>query len=92
MARVSKKSLTLTVLFTYYMKGLEEEKMEDDKEKKQEKTVWNSFAGSRFIVWQCIASGCGEPGCDPEIQESSRADVSAFGQLSGLWMRKKCGI
>lgn len=39
MARVSKKSLTLTVLFTYYMKGLEEEKMEDDKEKKQEKTI-----------------------------------------------------
>lgn len=34
MAGVSKKSLTLTVLFTYYMKGLEEEKMEDDKEKK----------------------------------------------------------
>lgn len=33
MARVSKKSLTLTVLFTYYMKGLEEEFMEDDKEK-----------------------------------------------------------
>lgn len=26
MAGVSKKSLTLTVLFTYYMKGLEEEK------------------------------------------------------------------
>lgn len=39
MARVSKKSLTLTVLFTYYMKGLEEEFMEDDKEKKQEKTI-----------------------------------------------------
>jgi hypothetical protein len=39
MAGVSKKSLTLTVLFTYYMKGLEEEKMEDDKEKKQEKTI-----------------------------------------------------
>ena len=28
MARVSKKSLTLTVLFTYYMEGLEEEKEE----------------------------------------------------------------
>ena len=39
MAGVSKKSLTLTVLFTYYMKGLEEEFMEDDKEKKQEKTI-----------------------------------------------------
>ena len=39
MARVSKKSLTLTVLFTYYMEGLEEEKMKDDKEKKQEKTI-----------------------------------------------------
>ena len=39
MARVSKKSLTITVLFTYYMEGLEEEKMEDDKEKKQEKTI-----------------------------------------------------
>jgi hypothetical protein len=39
MAGVSKKSLTFTVLFTYYMKGLEEEKMEDDKEKKQEKTI-----------------------------------------------------
>lgn len=39
MAGVSKKSLTLTVLFTYYMKVLEEEKMEDDKEKKQEKTI-----------------------------------------------------
>ena len=39
MARVSKKSLTLTVLFTYYMEVLEEEKMEDDKEKKQEKTI-----------------------------------------------------
>lgn len=39
MARVSRKSLTITVLFTYYMEGLEEEKMEDDKEKKQEKTI-----------------------------------------------------
>ena len=39
MARVSKKSLTLTVLFTYYMEGLEEEKMEYDKEKEQEKTI-----------------------------------------------------
>ena len=37
MARVSKKSLTLTVLFTYYMKGLEEEKWKMTK--KQEKTI-----------------------------------------------------
>lgn len=34
MARVSKKSLTLTVLFTYYMKGLEEEKIIDGMFKK----------------------------------------------------------
>lgn len=34
MARVSKKSLTLTVLFTYYMEGLEEEKIIDGMFKK----------------------------------------------------------
>lgn len=34
MARVSKKSLTFTVLFTYYMKGLEEEKIIDGMFKK----------------------------------------------------------
>lgn len=34
MAGVSKKSLTLTVLFTYYMKGLEEEKIIDGMFKK----------------------------------------------------------
>lgn len=39
MARVSEKSLALTVLFTYYIEELEVEKMEDDKEKKQEKTI-----------------------------------------------------
>ena len=33
MAGVSKKSLTLTVLFTYYMKGLEEEKTKKEKQK-----------------------------------------------------------
>lgn len=37
MARVSKKSLTLTVLFTYYMEGLEEEKWKMIKKKNRRK-------------------------------------------------------
>lgn len=39
MARVSKKSLTLTVLFTYYMKGLEEEKWKMTKKRNRKKTI-----------------------------------------------------
>lgn len=39
MARVSKKSLTLTVLFTYYMKGLEEEDWKPEKEPNMDEEI-----------------------------------------------------
>ena len=45
MAGVSKKSLTFTVLFTYYMKGLEEEKWKMTKKRNRKNNSKRKHGG-----------------------------------------------